>query len=172
MTSLSICFIGAMFAMLFVSYMNFLIVFCKWAHCNLFIAAMFAMVFNSVLTFGNLISSALWLQCLTHPCTNFCWVFLWFPICSWFILSEIFARVLDSLMYWLLVFFKISLCSCFEAAKFQRVLDSLMHWLLVFFRTFFSNYFIAAMFARVFDFFMSFLWCFASDQFSYFIFHI
>ena len=67
---------------------------------------------------------------------------------------------------------KISLCSCFIAAKFQRVLDSLMHWLLVFFRTFFLNYFIAAMFARLFDFFMSFLWCFASDQFSYFIFRI
>ena len=55
---------------------------------------------------------------------------------------------------------------------FARVLDSFMHWLLVFFRTFFSNCFVAAMFARVFDFFMSFLWCFASDQFAYFIFRI
>ena len=82
-TSLSSYFIGAMFAMLFESYMNFLMVFCKWSLCNLFIAAMFAMVCNSVLTFGNLILSALWLQCLqwnlTNPCINFWWVFYNFP---------------------------------------------------------------------------------------------
>ena len=49
LTSLSSCFIGAMFAMLFESYMNFLMVFCKWSLCNWFISAMFAMVFNSVM---------------------------------------------------------------------------------------------------------------------------
>ena len=84
LTSLSSCFIGAMFSMLFESYMNFLMVLCKWSLCNWFIAAMFAIVFNSVLTFGNLILSSLWLQCLqwnlTYPCTNFWWGFFYdFP---------------------------------------------------------------------------------------------
>ena len=40
-----------------------------------------------VIAFGNLILYALWLQCLqrnlTHPCTNFWWLFLGFPIRSW-----------------------------------------------------------------------------------------
>ena len=139
LTSLSSCFIGAMFAMLFESYMNFLMVFCKWSLCNWFISAMFAMVFNSVMYL--LLVILFYLLCGYNVCNGIWHIhaptfgefFLWFPICSWFIISEIFARVLDSLMYWLLEFFKISLCSCSIAAMFARVLDSFTHWLLVFF---------------------------------------
>ena len=35
-------------------------------------------------------------------------------------------------MQWLLVFFKISLCSCITVAVFARKVDLFMHWLLVF----------------------------------------
>ena len=103
------CFVAAMFARVFHTFMCFLPVFCKCSICSCFICAICTRKLNS---------------------------FMHFFVCSLrshiIIVSKLHC-LFESFMYRLLVYFKLSLLSQFIAAMFERIYDSYInssHWSL------------------------------------------